>query len=343
MAKIIFDKLLDSELPKDLLLLNENIPDDAAFKDKLSNEEYLQNYMKACQVNETIINENAYTTSQLLMMKEKWKTSLTNLGKNKYADIVNTYCIASLVFVTFLLWLSDNACSFLVMTFATFLVVNINNIFKYRTIFWLPPRAILLLNILETAIIYRSDINKEEKQIKMSNIAFNYRGFNKNNNNLLSKRLDILYVQDLAKPNNYIFKINKYFQQNKMITFSQKNHILLDKNLKSIIKEYKTFLYLNNIDIDDVSEEINNVKKINQCIKIIRTKTNPQLLIAWMYCIMVFIIRFNPNTLNAMIMVISSAIIATLTSLIMNKRFNFNKSINYLTLTTIHSQLRKKE
>lgn len=343
MAKIIFDKLLDSELPKDLLLLNENIPDDAAFKDKLSNEEYLQNYMKACQVNETIINENAYTTSQLLMMKEKWKTSLTNLGKNKYADIVNTYCIASLVFVTFLLWLSDNAWSFLVMTFATFLVVNINNIFKYRTIFWLPPRAILLLNILETAIIYRSDINKEEKQIKMSNIAFNYRGFNKNNNNLLSKRLDILYVQDLAKPNNYIFKINKYFQQNKMITFSQKNHILLDKNLKSIIKEYKTFLYLNNIDIDDVSEEINNVKKINQCIKIIRTKTNPQLLIAWMYCIMVFIIRFNPNTLNAMIMVISSAIIATLTSLIMNKRFNFNKSINYLTLTTIHSQLRKKE
>lgn len=342
MAKIIFDKILDSKLPEDLLLLNDNIPEDSTFGDKLSDEDYISNYMKSCKINEIIIKQNNYTQSQLLMMKEKWKSSLLRLGKEKYKEVVTTYCISALIFTSLLLWLSDNAWSFLLMSVATFFVINISNIFKYRTVFWLPPRAILLLSILETSIIYRSDIDDTTKTIKMTNSTFEYRNFNKNNKGLLSKRIDVLYVQDLAKPNNYIFKINKFFQQNKMINFSQRNHILMDENLSNIVNEYKNFLYANNIDIDDVSNEIDNIKNINKCIKLVKNKTNPQLLLAWIYCIAIFIIRFKPNTLNAMIMVASSAILATIMSIIMNKRFNFNKSINYLTLTTIHNQLRKK-
>lgn len=77
MSKLIFDTVLDATLSDSILELNNKIPDDSFFNNRLDKQAYTQNYLWACKANETIIAERGYTLKDLLMLKEHWLHDFT--------------------------------------------------------------------------------------------------------------------------------------------------------------------------------------------------------------------------------------------------------------------------
>lgn len=342
MSKLLYDAVLDAELPKSVLELNEKIPDESFFSNRLDKQTYAKNYTCACKANESIIEKHQYDSKDLLMMREQWLTNFIAAGRAKYDEVSRIYPFVAIAFSMFALTLNRNAWGFLFLSVVLTLWINIRSVFSSRNVAKFSPRAILLLSILDSAIVYRQDINEVDKSFKMENLIFTYRRYQTRDKKFISRRVDKLFLNDITKPFNHLLHLNTYIETSMGVSLIRHNHILLSKNMKTITNMYAKHLYVNNIDPDDITHELEHVNHVNDIIKASLKNVIPGLTFMFIYEWAIFLINFKPNTFNALIFVTLNVLLTILVTSIIHKPVNLTKSNNYTLINIIHNSYKER-
>lgn len=301
-----------------------------------------QKYDRAVDTLLEICEDNGVKADTIDKMRNIWRENIYEASNPWFADNCQYYCFEVGILAYFFMIFAKTPLVYLGITFVVGLIINACLFFYQATLHddnrWISKRGLLILNIVDSAVLKMKQ-DPEYKRLKQNNIELYKRQISKHRRVL--SRVQDFFLRWFTKPYHNLFVVNDFVEEMPHSSIAKNNTIDFEKHLPQSIIRYRNFLDKYQITFKAIKEDLSKFARVIAVMRDSNRKLQYTSTMHWTIAFCLFVYKFHPNTINAIIALGIITGLCLLIYLLSRRSISPKYNLNYNRLTILNLEAQK--